>query len=406
MVTRHSYPRILYVSQFWPRTTGSQLRSVNVLRALREMGKVEVAMLYDPTASDDLALSRAQGLEVAHALRLENRGKRGLVDKIRWTLDPRTLYPNGYSLEDLGTRQLLARIDDFDLVWFFKLRSADAFPNAAWRSSVTDIDDVPSTYEATLRSERRPVQRLLSLRNLLSWRRRERLLGERFTTLTVCSEEDRHYLQRLGLTVPIHVVPNGFERPSVEPFRNAVTPPRIGFVGILEYLPNKAGIDWFVRECWPRVKRQLPDARLRLVGLGSDGPLKPIGPDVDGLGWVEDAASEISTWSVTVNPIRMGAGTRVKIAQAFSRKCPIVSTSLGAFGYHPRDGYDMYVADSAEAFSAACVKAIREPQLAAQMAERAWCEFLKKWTWDVIRPSVWAAAEDCLRVGGRGSTPA
>jgi hypothetical protein len=31
------------------------------------------------------------------------------------------------------------------------------------------------------------------------------------------------------------------------------------------------------------------------------------------------------------------------------------------------------------------------------MAEHAWQEFLQKWTWESIAPSVWAAAEDCLR---------
>jgi hypothetical protein len=41
---------------------------------------------------------------------------------------------------------------------------------------------------------------------------------------------------------------------------------------------------------------------------------------------------------------------------------------------------------------------LREPERAAEMADRAWREFLDKWTWDAIRPRVWAAAEDCLRL--------
>jgi glycosyltransferase involved in cell wall biosynthesis len=103
-------------------------------------------------------------------------------------------------------------------------------------------------------------------------------------------------------------------------------------------------------------------------------------------------------------PIHVGAGTRVKIPQGFSHKCPIVSTSLGAYGYEVVDGREMYIADSAEAFSEACVKAIREPEKAAQMAETAWGYFLQKLTWDAISPSVWMAAEECLRRSGRRVT--
>jgi glycosyltransferase involved in cell wall biosynthesis len=96
-------------------------------------------------------------------------------------------------------------------------------------------------------------------------------------------------------------------------------------------------------------------------------------------------------------PLKVGAGTRIKIAHGFSQKCPIVSTTLGAYGYAAVDGREMFLADSAEAFSNACIQAIREPERTAQMVERAWLQFLDKWTWDAIRPRVWATAEDCLR---------
>jgi glycosyltransferase involved in cell wall biosynthesis len=204
----------------------------------------------------------------------------------------------------------------------------------------------------------------------------------------------------LGVSAPIHVIPNGFERPMTTPVRKPETPPRIGFIGILDYEPNREGIEWFVKGCWPVIKKTLPDARLRLIGRHRDGVLKPTGDNIDGLGFLGDTPAEIATWSAMIVPILTGAGTRGKIAHAFSLKCPIVSTPLGAHGYGAVDGREMYLADSAEAFANACVKVIRQPQDAAQMAERAWRQFLEQWTWDAIRPRIWAAAEDCLRVTG------
>ena len=142
----------------------------------------------------------------------------------------------------------------------------------------------------------------------------------------------------------------------------------------------------------------MPDACLRLVGKGSDGPARPAGRDIDALGWLDDAATEIATWSVMVVPIHTGGGTRVKIAEGFSRKCPIVSTSVGAYGYEIKNGRELFLADSAEDFSDACVKVIQEPGAAGAMANRAWLQFLEKWTWEAIQPRVWETAEDCLRL--------
>lgn len=362
------------------------------------MGNVEVMVLGDEYTRLRKMSDPTCDLKVKYSLDVEPRPNKGLFAKFRWTFDPRSHYPDGYAVADDAIRCVLGKIDEFDLIWFFKPRSPDMFPNTVWARSVLDIDDVPSTYERSkLRTEDGLLGRVLTLRRLHTWKRREKLFGKRFTVLTVCSEEDREYLSRSGCEGPIHVIPNGFEKPCEEPVRRLAEPPRIGFMGVFEYFPNREGIHWFVNQCWPRIKSAVPDVHLRLVGPGSDGHFKPVSPGVDGLGWLADPSDEISTWSAMVVPIRVGGGTRVKIAQAFSRKCPIVSTSLGAHGYQARHGYEMLLADSAEEFANACIRMIREPEMASQMADRAWCQYLEKWTWAAIRPKVWAAAEDCLR---------
>jgi len=399
MSTSRRSPRILYVAEGWAH--GAQVRGLNVLRALREIGTVEVVMLGDGHRVHDPILEVSREAKVAYTLETPSLPKKGLVAKLTWTFEPRSHYPYGCGVGEEGTHQLVRSHAEFDLSWFFKLRSVDMFPNMVWQRSVVDIDDVQSTYErATLRVAG-PLDRLKALRALFVWRRRERLLGDRFNVLTVCSEQDRDYLRRLGVDAPIHVIPNGFEKPHAEPFRRPAAPPRVGFIGAFSHHPNREGVSWFVKKCWPHVKREVPDARLRLIGRESDKFPELSGPDVDLLGHLPDTSDEIQTWSAMVVPIRLGAGTRVKVAHGFSQKCPIVSTSLGALGYGAVDGREMYLADSADAFSSACIKAIRDPEEARQMAQRAWVEFLNKWTWDAIRPRVWAAVDDCLRSNSR-----
>jgi glycosyltransferase involved in cell wall biosynthesis len=132
------------------------------------------------------------------------------------------------------------------------------------------------------------------------------------------------------------------------------------------------------------------------VGRGSDGKLTKLGPDVVGLGWIKDPAEEIASWSAMIVPIRVGGGTRVKIAEAFARKCPVVATRIGAFGYDVRDGEEILLADRADQFAAACIRLLQDPQLGRILTERAHERFLREWTWDSFEGSVANAVRKCL----------
>jgi len=402
MSTR-SASRILYVSPAWAfkGAFGAQVRCLNVLRALAQIGAVEVVMLGDPGGAVNPISEAGRDVSVAYFLEQQSSPNKGFTAKLKRTLDPRTHYPYGHRVGDQGVHRVVRSLKEFDLIWFFERRSAGMFPNMAWQRSVLDMVDVESTYErAALRIGALPG-RLKALRRFFVWRRRERLLGDRFSVLAVSSEEDKQYLRRLGVDAKIHVIPNGYEKPSVEPVRSPTAPPRIGFIGVLDYLPNREGVTWFLNKCWPYVKREVPRARLRLIGRDGDKFPELDGPDVDRLGALPDPSDEIRTWFAMAVPIRLGYGTCVKIAHGFSEKCPIISTTFGARGYSAVAGRNMYLADSGEAFANACIRAIREPEEAAQVAQRAWIEFLRNWTWDAIRPRVWAAAEDCLRSSDR-----
>jgi glycosyltransferase involved in cell wall biosynthesis len=393
-------PRILYVTETLPQkgSFGGEIRCMQIARALSEIGSVEVAMLQN----EDMSGTGLDGIECEFPLRCLITAKHGLrkgmFQKLQWTFDPRSDYPYGSCVDlDIWHRHR-NDFEKYDLIWFFKLRAAEMFPNTIWPRSVLDIDDLPTTYEsATLQTERGARERLMALRSLFSWRRREALLGKRFTVLSVCSEEDRQYLQALDPVTPIHVIPNGFARPLQRPSRCPSAPPRLGFVGLLDFFPNRDGLQWFVNRCWPSIKRRIPNARFRLIGRDSSGTFDSLHGDIDRLGWLDDTSEEIKTWSVMVVPIRVGAGTRIKIAHGFSQGCPIVSTTFGAYGYGAVNGREMYLADRPEDFADACIRAISEPDAAARMADAAWRMFLEKWTWESIRPRIWATAEECLQ---------
>jgi polysaccharide biosynthesis protein PslH len=390
--------RVLYLTSSWPHgpAFGGQLRALHVGRALARFSDVTILNVGSDAGNIDAMRQTKREFSVLPPVIPTATPNGSLMGKVRWALDTRFLNVHGI-VATAGDRERVASyLSDFDIVWILNSRTPNILLRWEWPHAHLDLDDVPSTYErAAGRHGFTAGQRWKARVRQLLLCRRERLLPRRFTTLSVCSHADRAYL---GADERIHVIPNGFDRPKTEPARNLSQDlPRIGFIGLYSYAPNLHGVRWFLNKCWPTIRRMIPGVRFRMIGKETDGHLKPIEPGVDAMGWVADPASEIATWSAMIIPIHLGGGTRIKIAEAFSRKCPVVSTTFGAYGYEVSNGNQLLLVDEAEEFSRGCVELLRDPARASSLAERAWVDFLEKWTWDVIAPKVEAAADDCLR---------
>lgn len=386
-------PRILYVLSCWPhdRAYGGQLRALHVARALAKVGPVTLAIVgAEPVDAASKARTAAE-FPVAGEWSVEPTGIRGARALWKTLTDPSFVNVHGLALNPSSEKEIqaIAR-EHFDLIWFFKLRTANYFRQACWPGSVVDVDDVPSS--ATGSHGKLAGGWAARFRGWIltqAMRLQEKRLPGRFDVLAVCSEADRTLL---GGDPAIRVIPNGFERPTSPPERRPSNPPRIGFIGLLDYEPNRDGVQWFLQNCWPILRAAVPGLVFRLAGKGAEQMMRTPVPGVEVLGWVDDAGAEIATWSLMVIPIRSGAGTRIKIADTFSRQCPAVSTSLGAYGYEVKDGLELRLADTPEAFAQACLDLLRDPTAAQAMAERALAAYLKHWTWESIAPRVHDAA--------------
>jgi glycosyltransferase involved in cell wall biosynthesis len=390
-------PRILYLCSCWPhdKCHGGQLRALHLGRALQQIGHVTLVVVGAHDVDAEVKVKTAAEFDLAREIAVVSAPTNGMLNRVRSVLNRDFTNIHGYAATAADEAWLLKARQNYDLIWFFKLRTANSFATSRWRRSVVDIDDLPSSMERSrLHETHGLISGLRTRLRLVELLRHERHLARRFDVLAVCSEYDR---AAVGNQLPLHVIPNGFARPLDAHPRQPATPPRIGFMGLYSYPPNLHGVRWFIERCWEQIKAEVPGVRLRLVGHGTDGPLKPDDAAVDGLGWLENPADEVASWSLMIVPILFGGGTRVKIADAFSRKCPLVSTRFGALGYDVDTGRELLLADDPKEFAAACVSLIRDRAMAGQMAKRAYNAFLEKWTWTAIAPKAWGAAEDCLR---------
>ena len=153
------------------------------------------------------------------------------------------------------------------------------------------------------------------------------------------------------------------------------------FVGYMRYPPNVDALVHFYRCVFPLILGQRPETRLHVVGAGmeTDLPLRApeaeaemrADPQVRLVGTVEDIHPHLASAAALVVPLRVGAGTRVRILEAFAAGLPVVSTSLGAEGLPVQEGRELRLADEPATFAKAVVEVLDDPAKAAAMAGRA-----------------------------------
>jgi glycosyltransferase involved in cell wall biosynthesis len=381
---------------------GARLRVSNIGRILAGLGAVTLFVCEEERAGEQPCLPLHAPYASVERVHLRHRRERSFLNRLRHELDAGYLNTHGLSISAAARAELLPRLEHFDLTWVHTLRTANALGIRRWPAGVLDVDDLYSgLYRSMAGADDDPVRRFLHLRMAHIWRVREHRLPSRFRRLVVCSESDRKALGSLAIT---HVVRNGYSLSVPRADAALRDSQRLGFVGLLTYAPNRDGLAWYIRTVWPVVKRLAPAARLRVVGQGGDQALSALGRDIDVLGYVEDLGAEMESWAASVVPVRFGAGTRVKIAEAFARCCPVVSTTLGAAGYEVTDGCELLLADTPEAFAFACLRLLEQPALRRTLAHNGWQRFQAEWSWGAIARSVEAVVEATLRAS-RGRVP-
>lgn len=156
--------------------------------------------------------------------------------------------------------------------------------------------------------------------------------------------------------------------------------PRFVFTGSMNWLPNVEGLEWFLEACWPRIVAECPDAALEVIGRNPDRGLvqaaERAGANWNFTGFVDDVRPHIHDGDLSIIPLRIGGGTRLKAYEAMALGSPLVSTALGIEGLPIDHEEHCLIADSDEGFAAACVRMLRDGALRAKIREhgRAVCE--------------------------------
>lgn len=107
------------------------------------------------------------------------------------------------------------------------------------------------------------------------------------------------------------------------------------FVGSCGHAPNLDAMRWFSREVFPRIRQQLPDMFLNVVGANPPAEIAKLNSDsIRVLGKVSDAELDklYASSKLSVVPLRFGAGVKGKVIESLYHGVPVISTAVGLEG--------------------------------------------------------------------------
>jgi glycosyltransferase involved in cell wall biosynthesis len=172
------------------------------------------------------------------------------------------------------------------------------------------------------------------------------------------------------------------------------------FTGSMDWLPNEDAMQYFTAEILPRIKREVPDATLTVVGRNPYASLVELGKrdsSIEVTGRVADVRPFMERAAVYIVPLRIGGGTRLKIYEAMAMEIPMVSTTIGAEGLPIKHEAELLLADTAEAFAAAVVRLLRDDVVAKELAARAASVVRSEYGWGAVATSFTDICEQAAR---------
>ncbi len=71
---------------------------------------------------------------------------------------------------------------------------------------------------------------------------------------------------------------------------------RLVFVGVLDYLPNIDGLQWFVANVWPKLKERVPSTTLEVIGRHPTPAVQKLGRVEGSTSWVRSTTFDLIFW--------------------------------------------------------------------------------------------------------------
>jgi sugar transferase (PEP-CTERM/EpsH1 system associated) len=238
----------------------------------------------------------------------------------------------------------------------------------------------------------------------------ERRAAREFDAHVVVSERDAQRLRALNPEARIFVIENGvdtsyYSDAQIETVaasrRDALGKSRIVFVGSMDYHANIEGVVRFAREVWPQLSARQPDLVFTIVGRNPSREVRELAmtPGIEVTGTVDDVRPFYRKAVLSVVPLNVGGGSRLKILEAMAAGVPVASTTLGAEGLNVQRGENILIADTNEQLIEAIVGVVENEEQRKQLVDGGRALVANHYDWSQLGASLYETYRKLLAMG-------
>ena len=195
----------------------------------------------------------------------------------------------------------------------------------------------------------------------------------KFDAITVFTRPDMETLRRNGINVSIGILPIGIDIKRYNPDLSKTEFPSLFFLGSLDWLPNREGMEWFLDNFYTDLTTD--NLRVKFYVAGNDVPEQFDDYEAMGKifiqGEVDDALEFVNSKAIMVVPLLSGGGMRVKIVEGMAMQKCIIATSLGAEGINYKHGENILIANTREEFYKAIKRCISDEEYCKNIGRNA-----------------------------------
>lgn len=341
---------ILFVNNVFPlfahSNSGASVRSMNLIKALTQVGHVDVISFLDDETSNiencDVIFSKFTGgvpllstpwKKIQLVLHQYSTNDVWPVNERKQTIIKHAINKTNY---DVIVTRYLDKACECGL-----LEYADRL--------IVDVDDDPKSVVLL----HQPVSSKLSK---FFWHHFYANAVERSTLKVLANIKGAFNSQ------PKESYPNTTYLPNISKFSEPLpdvefsdASNQILFIGKMDHKPNIQALEHFLKFIFPIILKTHPEVLLRVVGKIVNPELLQLCqsmPNVVLCGFVDDITLEYQQCRCVVVPLLSGTGTSVKLVEAMSLNRAVVTTSIGKRGLNDAfaDDEDYLLADSDDEF--------------------------------------------------------
>ena len=215
----------------------------------------------------------------------------------------------------------------------------------------------------------------------------ERDVCRKVKRVIAVSEADARAMREMFGIGDVPIAATGVDTQYFEPHGQAEPAFDLVFVGSMDWLPNTDGMKFFTASILPLIRRVFPECKVAIVGRTPDPAIQALAatkPGITVTGTVPDVRPYLWTSKLSIVPLRIGGGTRLKIYEAMAAACPVVSTTIGAEGLSVSHPENIRIADTPEQFARECIRLLQSEDERARLAEAAYRLVRERFSWDIM----------------------